>query len=158
MDQPSCSKTNAHHDLLCIRNSAEFLRMKTGISTGVSETRSELWKDSQLKISVLMQRLFLLVARLIYSGKNWGHSYQIASPVSIQGQFVYLKTAELFLTLVRLLMNILRLQQLMSPSQPFPWMNVLATPVLSILRRRHPELIFIFIHLVWPEFLKSSRI
>ena len=27
-------------------------------------------KDSQLKISVLMQRLFLLDARLVYSGKN----------------------------------------------------------------------------------------
>ena len=50
------------------------------------------------------------------SGKNWGQSYQIASPVSIQVQFVYLKTAELFPTLIRLLMNILRLQQLMSLS------------------------------------------
>ena len=38
----------------------------------------------------------------------------------------------------RLLMNILRLQQLMGPSYTFPWMNFLATPVLSILRRRHP--------------------
>ena len=36
--------------------------------------------------------------------------------------------------------------------------NFLATPVLSILRRRHPELIFIFIQLVWPEFLKFSLI
>ena len=34
----------------------------------------------------------------------------------MQIQFVYLKTAELILTLVRLLMNTLRLLQLMSPS------------------------------------------
>ena len=109
-------KNKCSSGIFCIRNSAEFLRTKTGIGTGVSETRLQLWKNSQLKISVLMQRLFLLVARLVYSGKNWGHSYQIASPVSIQVQFVYLKTAELFPTLIRLLMNILRLQQLMSLS------------------------------------------
>ena len=109
-------KNKCASGIFCIRNSAEFLQMKTGISNGVSETRSQLWKDSQLKISALMQRLSLLVARLVYSGKNWGHSNQIASPVSIQVQFVYLKMAELFLTLVRLLMNILRLQRLMSPS------------------------------------------
>ena len=54
--------------------------------------------------------------------------------------------------------HILRLQQLMSPPRPFPWMNFLAPLVLSILRRRHPELIFILIQLVWPEFLKSSLI
>ena len=45
--------------------------MKTGITTDVSETRSQLWKDSQLKISVLMQCLFHLDARLVYSGENW---------------------------------------------------------------------------------------
>ena len=63
-------KNKCASGIFCIRNSPEFLRMKTGISTGVSETRSQLWKDSQLKISVLMQRLFLLVARLVYSGKT----------------------------------------------------------------------------------------
>ena len=109
-------KNKCASGIFCIRNSPEFLRMKTGISTGVSETRSQLWKDSQLKISVLMQRLFLLNARLVYSGKNGGYSYQIASPVSIQVKFVYLKTAKLSLTPVRLLMNILRLLRLMTPS------------------------------------------
>ena len=80
--------------------------MKTGITTDVGETTSQLWKDSQLKISVLMQRLFLLDARPVYSAKNWDHSlYQIASPVSLQVQFVYLKMAELLLSPVRLLMK-----------------------------------------------------
>ena len=63
-------KNKCASGIFCIRNSPEFLRIKTGISTGVSETRSQLWKDSQLKISVLMQRLFLLVARLVNSVKN----------------------------------------------------------------------------------------
>ena len=63
-------KNKCASGIFCIRNSAEYLRMKTGISTGVSKTRSQLWKDSQLEISVLMQRLFLLDARLVYSGKK----------------------------------------------------------------------------------------
>ena len=81
--------------------------MKTGITTDVGEITSQLWKDSQLKISVLMQRLFLLDARPVYSAKNWDHSlYQIASPVSLQEvQFVYLKMAELLLSPVRLSMK-----------------------------------------------------
>ena len=79
--------------------------MKTIMSTGVSETRSQLRKGSPSKISVLMQHLFLLNAHLVYSGKNRGHPYQRASPASIQVQFIYLKTAELSLTPVRLLMN-----------------------------------------------------
>ena len=63
-------KSKCASGIFCIRNSAEFLRMKTRIPTDVSETRSKLWKVSQLKISVLMQRLFLLNARLVYSGKT----------------------------------------------------------------------------------------
>ena len=51
-------KNKCSSGIFCIRNSAEFLRTKTGIGTGVSETRLQLWKNSQLKISVLMQRLF----------------------------------------------------------------------------------------------------
>ena len=62
--------------------------------------------------------------------------------MSIQVQFGYLKMAELYLTTVRLSMNILRLLQLMSPSWPCPWMNFLATPVLSMLRRRQPNYYF----------------
>ena len=80
--------------------------MKSGITTDVGETTSQLWKDSQLKISVLMQCLFLLDARPVYSAKIWDHSlYQIASPVSIQVQFVYLKMAEMLHSPVRLLMK-----------------------------------------------------
>ena len=44
--------------------------MKSGITTDVGETTSQLRKDSQLKISVLMQRLFLLDARPVYSAKK----------------------------------------------------------------------------------------
>ena len=46
-----------------------------------------------------------MLARFIME-KNLDHSlYQIASPVSIQVQFVYLKMAELLLSPVRLLMK-----------------------------------------------------
>ena len=56
-----------------------------------------------------MQRLFFLDAHLVYSGKkNWDHSYQIVSLVSIQVQFAYLKMAELSPIPVPLLMIFLR--------------------------------------------------
>ena len=63
-----------------------------------------------------MQRVSSRRSPILIPEKNWDHSYQIVSPVSIQFQFVYLKMAELSLMQVHLLMNFLRLLQLMSPS------------------------------------------
>lgn len=97
--------------IFCKRNSAEFLRMKTGVTTDVKAVKRQSVKDFCSDEASVSSRCS---PGLFW--KNWDHSYQIVSPVLIQVQFDNLKMAGLSLTPVDLLMNILRFLQLMSPS------------------------------------------
>ena len=80
------------------------------------ENTSENWNNNHLqrnKVTVGKLRLFLPEARSVYSGKvNCDRFNQIASPVTIQVKFVWLKMAQLLLKLVRFLMSTSLLIQL----------------------------------------------
>ena len=96
-----------------------------------------------------MQRLFLLNARLVYSGKklrpllpNSKSSFNTSSICVLEyGRIVPDTSASLnkYSTFSTIDESVLTL-------------SVDAKAVLWILRRRHPKSIFIFIQLVWPEF------